>query len=138
MSEALTQAQVSAILCITKRRVQQMDVDGDGPPRTGSGEYPAAGFGEWLKKRSDKGHKDRLTKAQADVAELEAGEMAGELVRVAPTTERWGKMCAAFKARLLTIPPTLAPRIAAPGRAAEAQAELQRAIHEALTELADV
>jgi phage terminase Nu1 subunit (DNA packaging protein) len=137
MAAALTQDQVAALLCLTDRRVRQMDEDGDGPPRSDDGKYPVAQLGDWLKKRFDGGDKARLTKAQADVAVMEAAELSGELIRRAATVEHWGKMTASFRARLLVIPPTVAPRVAAPGRVVEVQHELQKAINEALTELAD-
>lgn len=136
MTAPLTQDQVAAILCVTKRRVQQMDADGDGPARV-EGKYPASQLGEWLKKRSERGDKDRLLKAQADLAEMEAAELSGELIRRAATVEHWGKMTTSFRSRLIVIPPTLAPRIAPPGKVSEVQHELQKAINEALTELAD-
>lgn len=137
MTAPLTQDQVAAVLCLTKRRVQQMDSDGDGPTRTATGAYSASEFGEWLKKRTEGGDKARLIKAQADIAEMEAAELSGELVRRAAVVESWGKTIANCRARLLTIPPTVAPRVAPSGRVNETQFEIQRAINEALTELAD-
>jgi phage terminase Nu1 subunit (DNA packaging protein) len=77
-----------------------------------------------------------LTKARADKAELEAGEMSGELVRRSKVLDDLVRKLSNLRTRLLTIPPMLAPRIAPKDRAAEVQAEIQAAIDEALTELA--
>lgn len=134
---ALTQAQVAAVLQLTERRVQQMDADGDGPRRNADGKYPCSELGLWLKRRAETGHEGRLTKARADKAELEAGEMSGELVRRSKVRDDLVKKLGALRARLLTIAPMLAPRIAPKDRLAETQAEIQRAIFEALMELAD-
>ncbi|MGH7605428.1 MAG: hypothetical protein ACRENK_15710 [Gemmatimonadaceae bacterium] len=114
-----------------------MDSDGDGPPRTKEGKYSASEFGEWLKKRNTGGDKERLLKAQADVAEMEAAELAGELIRKSKAAEYYGKKVITTRARFMVLPPTAAPLIAPAGKIAEAQAILQKLVYEALNELAD-
>lgn len=78
----------------------------------------------------------RKEAAQADLAEMEAGELRGELYRRDDVVNTWGEMMAAIRSRLLILPSMAAPQVA-PGRAAEAQAILQKLVHEALSELGE-
>ena len=78
----------------------------------------------------------RLTKAQADKAEMEAQQLRGELVRADLVVLEWADMIGAARARLLALPSAIAHRIAPPGKTAEAMALAKEAVNEALTELA--
>jgi phage terminase Nu1 subunit (DNA packaging protein) len=135
VSANLTQVQVADVLGLTPRRLQQMDVDGLGPPRDERNQYPSAAFGDWMRKRDTASARDRLLEAQADIAEMEAAEKAGELVRRAATTQAWGEQTAAFRARLVNLPQAVAPLVAPHDKVAEVQAEIERHVHQALQEL---
>ena len=79
----------------------------------------------------------RLTKAQADRAELEAKELAGELVAIAVVLEEWARLVGGAKQKFLGFPAKLAPRIRATTSDEEAARLLEAEIVEILTELAD-
>jgi hypothetical protein len=78
----------------------------------------------------------RLSSARAESAEMDLAERRGESVNVADVEKRWGEMVTSFRARMLLLPPTAAPLVAAPDRIPEAQAILQKFVYEALSELA--
>ena len=137
MTAALDMDQVAEVLGVTRRRVEAMAKDGDGPKRNVDGKYPCSDLCDWIKRKAEGGYEGRLTKARAEKAELEVAELSGIPTRRTATRERWSVLMGAFRARLLSIPPTLAPRIAPAGKAAEVQAEISRALEEAMTELAD-
>lgn len=135
MSHGLTQQQVSALLDLTTRRVQQMESAAEGPPRSADGSYDPRALGEWMRKKTvDGADKARLIKAQADKATMEAAAMSGELVSVLEVKRFWQKVCGAMRSRLISIPPSFAPLVIGLS-APEIQALLQRAINEALGEL---
>ena len=77
----------------------------------------------------------RRETAQADMAEMEAAELRGELVRADEIEAHWGALVVAFRARMMLVAPSVAPLIAAPGKVAEVQAKIQEAVFEALNEL---
>lgn len=150
MSATLTGEQAAALVNLSERHLRRLCKAGSGPPQAPDGGFPVLAFGEWLRERikSEFGiteggerydfaaERGRLTRAQADRAELEARELASELVRADHVAEAWGKHIAAARARLLALPSKLAQRVAPPGAIAQAQAIAQDAIHEALNELA--
>lgn len=133
---ALTLQQASAVSALTQRHLLRLDEEGSGPPRSANGAYPAVELGKWLKSRNE-GDKQRLIKAQADLAEMEADKARGTLCEVDKVEDMLTERFAACRARLLTIAPTVAPRIAGASMAAQAQAEIQKAIYQALDELAN-
>src|SRR6185369_16376900 len=136
-SRPLSVEQVAQLMGLTVRRMQQMDEDGDGAPKNADGTYNARDFGEWLRRRlTGEDHRKRLTKAQADLAELEAQEASGELARKDHMAEGYAKLLLAFRQRMISLAPTVAPQVCAPGRAAEAQAIIQKHVYDALAELA--
>jgi hypothetical protein len=77
----------------------------------------------------------RKEAALADLAEMEASELRGELVKVEAVTKCWGEMTTAIRARLLVLPSMAAPMIAPPGKASEVQGILRKLVNEALQEL---
>jgi phage terminase Nu1 subunit (DNA packaging protein) len=77
----------------------------------------------------------RLTKVRADKLELELLEKERELVPVDEVKKLWKAAVMAAKARLLSIPPSLAPTLALLGEASEVEEVLTRAIDDALGEL---
>ena len=139
--DPLTHEQAAALAGVTIRRLYQIvDDEPDGPRRSSPGHFDCKAFGEWLEKRrapdNFQAERTRLTKAQADKAEIEAAELARELVRTEDVKLTWGELVAAVRAKLLSLPSKLAPLLAPPGRVAEAQALAETMVHEALSELA--
>ncbi|MDF2973164.1 MAG: hypothetical protein K0R61_3614 [Microvirga sp.] len=76
----------------------------------------------------------RKARAETEIVEAKAAEIKGELVPVAETATELERAFTAVRARLLAIPPKLAP-ILAPERPARARAILEQAVLEALSEL---
>ena len=81
--------------------------------------------------------KARLTKMQADKAEMEVQELAGELVRVSDVLLEWQNILADVKGKLLSIPSKLATLVTDIDNPGEAQELIENYIREALQELAD-
>jgi hypothetical protein len=73
--------------------------------------------------------------ALAEIAEMEAAKLRGELVRGDELEAFWGAMMVAFRARALVLAPTIAPLVAPSGKVAEVQAVIQAAVFEMLNEL---
>jgi len=145
---ALNQAQFADLVGLTIQGTQALSKSSDPPPK-GSGGYPAREIGLWLKRRHLKGvgvdaagqrydyeqERARLTKAQADKTELEAGELRGYMVRTEWVTEEWQRMLGNLKQRLLSLPTKAAPRVRGALSDAEAAALLESEVLEALQEL---
>jgi len=81
--------------------------------------------------------KARLTKMQADKAEMEVQELAGELVRVSDVLLEWQNILADVKGKLLSIPSKLATLVTDIDNPGEAQELIETYIREALQELAE-
>lgn len=81
--------------------------------------------------------KARLTRAQADKAEMEAKEMAKELVRVDDVLEEWQGILASVKGKLLSIPSKAATLVAVETNPALCQVLIDDMIRETLNELAN-
>jgi phage terminase Nu1 subunit (DNA packaging protein) len=77
----------------------------------------------------------RLLELQAGVVELDLAQRRRELVTVAEAVATWSRLVVALRQRLLLLPKAAAP-LCASRPAAEAQAVLERLVHEALSELA--
>jgi phage terminase Nu1 subunit (DNA packaging protein) len=80
--------------------------------------------------------KARLTKAQADKAEMEAEELRENLIPADEVAKEWGDICATIRTRLLAIPTKLAHKLANIRKISEAEELLREAIHQALEEIA--
>lgn len=76
----------------------------------------------------------RKIMAEAELAEMKVGERRGVLIDVGTVSTELDRIFAAIRARLLGIPPKLAP-ILAPGDPAGARLKLEAAVHEVLAEL---
>lgn len=78
--------------------------------------------------------------AQAAEAEQRVAQRAGRLLAVEDVEKTWSSMVAAMRARLLALPTALSDkvcRLAVTDGVAAVEAELERAVHEALRELAE-
>jgi hypothetical protein len=144
-TESITQAQAAALLRVTARRLRQMDAEPNPPTRNATGKYPAGPFGEWMEQRltsEDAAEIDyaferaRLTRAQAEKAELEVKEILGEVVRMPLVELHWQGMVASMRAKLLALPHKAAGVIAAPDKLIAVQETLREFVHEALNEIA--
>ena len=81
--------------------------------------------------------KARLTKMQADKAEMDVGVMSGELVEVSEVVEEWQSQLMDMKGKLLAIPSKLATLVADMDNTAEIQDLIDNYMREALEELQD-
>ena len=79
----------------------------------------------------------RLTKAQADKAELEVSELEGKLIPATLVQETWQDFVANVRAKLLGLPSKLAHQVIAAEDYAEAEKLLKKEVYEALNELAE-
>lgn len=81
--------------------------------------------------------KARLTKMQADKAEMEVKELAGELVPVEDMLNAWQEILMGCKGKILSIPSKLATLVVDIDDPAEAQELIEFHLREALEELSD-
>lgn len=128
---------------IVGRSTQQVyNWEKDGCPRGKDGLYDTVAVIEWLVTRdSDRGafqeQKTRLTRAQAEKAELEAAKLRAELVPVGQVQTVWTRMLGAFRAQALALPSKVATRTVSAKNTFEVHRQiLEDAVREFLTELA--
>ncbi|SMG47345.1 DNA-binding protein [Dethiosulfovibrio salsuginis] len=81
--------------------------------------------------------KFRLTKAQADKAEMEVQELEKELVRVDEVRRACSDMVSTFRTKALGLPSKVAPKVLGMASVAEVQACLKREVNEVLQELSE-
>ena len=81
--------------------------------------------------------KARLTKMQADKAEMEVKELSGELVNVTSVVLEWQNILSDVKGKMLSIPSKLATIIVDIDNPAKAQELIEDYVREALQELAN-
>lgn len=89
---------------------------------------------EELEQRIDE-EKTRLTRAEADRRELELSQKKGSMLSYDDLRETWMRRGAAWRSRILTIPPRLAKEISITFDEAEMTSILSKAIDEATREL---
>ncbi|MEE9589649.1 MAG: hypothetical protein V3V97_16695 [Hyphomicrobiaceae bacterium] len=94
------------------------------------------GYREPGDKESD--HRRRLTKARADLAEIEAAQAGGALVAVQQVSDVWCDIVANFRARALAVAHKAAPMVAVETDTDSCHATIEALIHEALAELANM
>ncbi len=150
MAENAQSAEVLAkLLDITERRVRQLSAEGI-IPKVSRGRYEMVGavrgyirYLRNLNLQGDVGPADyatqraRLVKARADLAEMEASEMRGELLPAPDVTAAWTEIVALMRARLLVLPDKLAPVVHETTSINQAKDVIKRAIFEVLTEIAE-
>lgn len=81
--------------------------------------------------------KARLTKMQADKAEMEVKELSGELVRVEDMLDAWQEILMDCKGKILSIPSKLATLVVDIDNPGEAQELIEDHLREALEELSE-
>ena len=79
----------------------------------------------------------RLTKYQADLAEIDLKKSAGDLISSEKAMDVWSKIGMAMRQRLLGLPTRLAPLVATSQSIPEIKERLEIAIHEVLNEFAN-
>ncbi len=86
-------------------------------------------------KRDFAAERTRKTRLEADILELEKAQLAGQLIPVDQVQAAWGRLAAAFRARMLALPTKTAPLVVAADSFMTAEKILTDAIHDALNEL---
>tara|TARA_R100001443_G_scaffold69282_1_gene77835 strand:+ start:56 stop:556 length:501 start_codon:yes stop_codon:yes gene_type:complete len=81
--------------------------------------------------------KTRLTKAQADKAELEVSELEGQLIPAQLVQDTWTDFVANARAKLLALPSKIAHQVIALDKYAEAELLIKENVHDALSELSE-
>ena len=81
--------------------------------------------------------KARLTRAQADRAELDLAEKSGEVIDAAEAVLAWEQMLTNCKNKVLSIPAKAAPMFSAETDTAVIQDDLENYLRDALNELSD-
>jgi phage terminase Nu1 subunit (DNA packaging protein) len=108
---------IAKLMDLDPRRVQQLVKEGIIPKPETRGQYSiecniryirhlrAARDGETGDLLTEK---TRLTRAQAEKAEIEAARLKGELISIAEAERGWSALVGAFRAKVLAIPPVAA------------------------------
>lgn len=86
-------------------------------------------------KRDFAAERTRKTRLEADILELEKAQLEGQLIPVDEVQSAWGRLAAAFRARMLALPTKTAPLVVAAESFIAAEKILTDAIHDALNEL---
>lgn len=148
-AEPLTQSQVAALAGISVQAISKAAKEQSDPPPKEGRTYPCRQIGEWLRRRHLRGvglsqdgetydidsEKARLTHHQANIAALEEQIKRKNLLPADRVKEKWVEMKSAARARLLSLPSSLAS--AAYGRdPAEIERIATKLVHETLEELA--
>jgi hypothetical protein len=139
---------IAKLLMLTERRVQQLSNEGI-IPKAERGRYelvPAVqGYIRYLGDRnlgempgSTDDHKKRLLKARADLAEMEAAQLSGSLVKAELAEEVWSQAMSRVRQRMLSVAPKAAPVVAVETSAEVCHEAIEAFVHEALAELAGV
>ena len=149
MAENAQSAEVLAkLLDITERRVRQLSAEGV-IPRVARGRYEmigsVRGYIRYLRDlniQGDVGPADygtqraRLVKARADLAEMEASQIRGDLLFAPDVTAAWTEIVALMRARLLVLPDKIAPVVHETTSIAQAKDVIKKAVYEVLSEIA--
>lgn len=143
---------ICSLLDLTPQRVTQLVNEGV-IPRAGRGRYELVpvvrGYIHYLRQRALKGdvkagaddyatHRARLTKAKADMAEMEREQMANALIPASDVERAWIEVVANMRAKMLSIPTTAAADAQAAPTLAEAKQVLKVKVNEALAELSEM
>lgn len=128
--------EVAALFGKSSRWIAGLRAKGELPP---DGATLAEFLAAWLKLTAGKGadeHKIRLARAKADQAEIKTAQLRGELLGAGDVARAVQGAFARVRAKLLSLPSKMAPRISTLGSAVEIEETLTELVHEALAELA--
>ena len=146
-----TQREVAEPLDLSTKRISELIRDGILPSKMGRSplnlDVCRIAYISYLRKlggynkRSGGGdiaeEKTRLTKAQADKAELEVSELEGQLIPAQLVQDTWTDFVANARAKLLALPSKIAHQVIALDKYAEAELLIKENVHDALSELAE-
>jgi hypothetical protein len=138
--EIVTAVEAASFLELNERVFFRMVEEGV-IPKAGNGEYILGDVTKayWESRFATEGleaEQTRLTKAKADLAELDLAAQRGEVHRAAAVMRVWADNVMNAKTRLLSIPTKLAPELV--GKDMQGiQTKLKMEINEALHELAE-
>ena len=146
-----TQREVAEHLDLSTKRISELIRDGILPSKMGRSplnlDVCRIAYISYLRKlggynkRSGGGdiaeEKTRLTKAQADKAELEVSELEGQLIPAQLVQDTWTDFVANARAKLLALPSKIAHQVIALDKYAEAELLIKENVHDALSELAE-
>lgn len=140
---------IAKLLMLSDRRVQQLTKEGV-IPKAAHGRYELApavqGYIRYLQERSLRSdespadyhvEKARLTKAQADIAEIDAAKASGEVAPVAQIEKAWANFCAETRVKARNIPDRVVSLIVGCTDEREIKAVLFHEIDQVLSEMAD-
>ena len=139
------------LLDLTPQRVNQL-VNMGVIPRKERGRYELVpvvrSYVKYLRERAIKGdvqggddyaaHRARLTKAKADMAEMEREQMAARLLPAIDVEKAWCDVVANMRTKMLAIPTNAAADTQSASNLAEAKQVLKEKVHDALEELAEM
>ena len=140
---------ITSLLDLSERRVQQLSRAGV-IPKAARGRYEligsVRGYIRHLRDiniKSETGTVDygieraRLVKAKADLAEMEASQMRGDLLPAPDVTAAWTEIVALMRARLLVLPDKIAPVVHETTSLNQTRDVIKKAVYEVLTEIAE-
>jgi len=141
---------IAKLLDLTPRRVQQLSAEGV-IPKAERGRYelvPAVqGYVKYLKERSIRAdtsgddynaHRTRLTKAKADMAEMEKAQIEEQLIPANDVEKVWVEVSQNMRQKLLTLPQRAAPEVFAAEKLVEVKSILKEQVYDALQEIAEI
>jgi len=137
--------EVAEMLNLSAQQVRNHVNDGV-IPQISRGEYDMQaavhGYISFLRKRADGqgsitlvDQRTRLTKAQANLAEIALEEQKGKLLRAKVAEQVWTKIIYAARQRMLAIPTKIAPLVASMKNVGQVKHTIEEQIHECLSEL---
>jgi phage terminase Nu1 subunit (DNA packaging protein) len=146
-----TQRELAEHLDLSTKRISELIRDGILPSKMGRSplnlDVCRIAYISYLRKlggynkRSGGGdiaqQKTRLTKAQADKAELEVSELEGQLIPAQLVQDTWTDFVANARAKLLALPSKIAHQVIALDKYAEAELLIKENVNDALLELSD-
>ena len=146
-----SQREVAEHLDLSTKRISELIRDGILPSKMGRSplnlDVCRIAYISYLRKLGDYNkrsgggdiaeEKTRLTKAQADKAELEVSELEGQLIPAQLVQDTWTDFVANARAKLLALPSKIAHQVIALDKYAEAELLIKENVHDALSELAE-
>ena len=139
---------ITSLLDLSERRVQQLSRAGV-IPKAARGRYEligsVRGYIRHLRDLNLKGEtgtvdygaeRARLIKAKADLAEMEASQMRGDLLPAPDVTAAWTEIVALMRARLLVLPDKIAPVVHETTSLNQTRDVIKKAVYEILKEIA--
>jgi phage terminase Nu1 subunit (DNA packaging protein) len=148
-SQYATLAQISTVLNVEPRWINRL-VKERGFPQIARGQYDLVACVHWyivdLKRQIQDAKSGgetlneaqaRLTKANANLKEMELSRERGEIIAIDDMKKVLEKLFKPIREALLAIPKALAPQVMSRQTIAEVEELLQTSVHKSLNELAD-